>query len=218
MKQLAVKKISGVAVRAAEVPAMLDRCGVDFNAIDCVDWRDEFPYAPEAMFRIAHTGTAILIEYRVTENTVAAVAPHDNGHVWEDSCCEFFFKPEGGDVYYNIEANCAGTVLVGCGPRRENRSHAPQDVLDRIDRWSSLGRDAFAERKGPVSWSMALVIPASVAFRSQIDTLDGLRMAANFYKCGDKLQDPHFLSWNRIDTDKPDFHRPDFFGQLVFEP
>jgi hypothetical protein len=40
---------------------------------------------------------------------------------------------------------------------------------------------------------------------------------ANFYKCGDELQTPHFLSWNPIEIDQPDFHRPDFFGTLEFE-
>ena len=40
---------------------------------------------------------------------------------------------------------------------------------------------------------------------------------ANFYKCGDELQTPHFLSWNPIKIENPDFHRPDFFGTLEFE-
>ena len=39
---------------------------------------------------------------------------------------------------------------------------------------------------------------------------------ANFYKCADKSAHPHFLAWNRVDTPAPDFHRPDFFGELTF--
>ncbi len=49
-----------------------------------------------------------------------------------------------------------------------------------------------------------------------IDSLEGKRIPANFYKCGDKLRTPHFLSWNKIEIEKPDFHRPDFFGELHF--
>jgi hypothetical protein len=41
-------------------------------------------------------------------------------------------------------------------------------------------------------------------------------MRANFYKCGDKTKRAHFLSWNPIDIAKPDFHRPDFFGEITF--
>ena len=137
--------------------------------------------------------------------------------MWEDSCCEFFFQPEGGNVYYNVETNCAGTVLVGCGETREAREAAPAEVLNAISRWSSLGRAPFAERIEPTTWHMALIIPTGTAFHSQIATLDGARMKANFYKCGDKLQTPHFLSWNRIDLPSPNFHRPDFFGTLEFE-
>ncbi|WP_350005689.1 carbohydrate-binding family 9-like protein, partial [Phocaeicola dorei] len=47
--------------------------------------------------------------------------------------------------------------------------------------------------------------------------LDGMVVRANFYKCGDELQKPHFLSWSPIKIEKPDFHRPDFFGLLEFE-
>lgn len=217
MKHLCVKKINASTVKAVDVPALLDANGVDFQPVDCVDWVADYPYAPQVQFRIAHKGDAIMIEYRVSEQTVAAVAGHDNGPVWQDSCCEFFFKPEGGDVYYNVETNCAGTVLVGCGPVREGREPAPAEVVGAIDRWSSLGREAFTERTAPQKWSMALVIPVGTAFKSNIATLDGAHMTANFYKCGDKLQTPHFLSWNRIDLPKPDFHCPAYFGTLEFE-
>ena len=64
---------------------------------------------------------------------------------------------------------------------------------------------------------MALIIPAEAFFRTAIIGFDGMRMKGNFYKCGDHLQKPHFLSWNPIHVDRPDFHRPEFFGELVFE-
>ncbi|WP_414481477.1 carbohydrate-binding family 9-like protein [Caldicoprobacter sp.] len=43
----------------------------------------------------------------------------------------------------------------------------------------------------------------------------GKRIKANFYKCGDKTKYPHWGCWNRIDTPHPDFHRPEFFGDLI---
>ena len=51
----------------------------------------------------------------------------------------------------------------------------------------------------------------------EIHSLDGRDMRANFYKCGDKLTTPHFLSWNKIDLPSPCFHCPPFFGQIHFE-
>ena len=80
-----------------------------------------------------------------------------------------------------------------------------------------LGNQPFAERIGETDWEVALIIPYSVFFKHQIDSLDGKEIKANFYKCGDELQTPHFLSWNPIQIEQPDFHRPDFFGTLEFE-
>lgn len=38
----------------------------------------------------------------------------------------------------------------------------------------------------------------------------------NFYKCGDLTEQEHYLAWNPVDADHPDFHRPEFFGELLF--
>ncbi|MCK4879544.1 MAG: hypothetical protein KAS82_02750 [Bacteroidales bacterium] len=51
---------------------------------------------------------------------------------------------------------------------------------------------------------------------STLDTLSGLDAHANFYKCGDKLKQPHFLSWKPVLCSTPDFHTPRYFGQLSF--
>lgn len=217
MKQLTVKKVGAAPADAAEVHALLESNGVGWQPVDCVDWADDYPYAPKVLFRIAHTGSSILLEYSVEEDSVAAVADGDNGRVWEDSCCEFFSCPADDGVYYNMECNCVGTLLIGCGAEREGRERAPKQVLELVKRWSSLGRQNFEERVQPTSWQMALIIPKEAFYHHQIATLSGLKITANFYKCGDKLQKPHFLSWNKITLAKPDFHRPDFFGQLEFE-
>ncbi|MBR3471266.1 MAG: hypothetical protein IKH22_01600, partial [Prevotella sp.] len=36
------------------------------------------------------------------------------------------------------------------------------------------------------------------------------------YKCGDCLSVPHYLSLFPITTERPDFHRPEFFQDIVF--
>ena len=116
-----------------------------------------------------------------------------------------------------MECNCAGTLLIGAGAGRGNRQHAPQEVLDKVQRWASLGREAFDERVGECALEVALVIPYSAFFLHDITSLDGKTLRANFYKCGDKLQTPHFLSWSPIRLEHPMFHCPAFFGTLFFE-
>ena len=215
-KQLDVKKIVVTApVEAQAVPALLDENGVEFQPIDQVNWK-EFPYKPQASFRIAHTGKEILVHYRVTEASVRAVAPTDNGKVWEDACAEFFVSPEGNDCYYNFECNCAAQLLIQ-GGRPGDRPMADPAVVATVKRWSSLGDTPFEERVGECTWELALVIPATAFFRHHIDTLDGRVMKGNFYKCGDMLQTPHYLSWSPIRLERPQFHCPQFFGTLRFE-
>lgn len=216
MKELNVKKVSAASIPVESVPALLDQEKVAFQPINTVNWA-AFPYCPNVEFRIAHTEDAILLHYKVKEASVRAIAGKDNGPVWEDACVEFFSIPAGDGVYYNMECNCAGTLLIGAGAGRNNRQHAPQEVLDKVQRWSSLGHESFPERVGECGWEVALVIPYSAFFLHNITSLDSKTVRANFYKCGDGLQTPHFLSWSPIELEKPNFHCPEFFGMLNME-
>ncbi|WP_321335222.1 carbohydrate-binding family 9-like protein [uncultured Bacteroides sp.] len=211
-----VKKIHAVHVEVTNVPALLDAESVSFQPIDQLNWAT-FPYRPQAEFRIAHTENAILLHFKVKEASVRARYGNDGGSVYTDACVEFFVIPADDGVYYNIECNCIGTILVGSGPTRNERERAPQAIMDKVQRWSSLGREPFEERIGECSWEVALVIPYSVFYKQHIDSLDGKTLKANFYKCGDELHTPHYLSWNPITAPKPDFHRPDCFGLIHFE-
>lgn len=215
MKEIHVKKLSCAVADAENVSRIMDDASIAFIPINVVNWPD-YPYCPKVEFRIVHCGESILLNYRVTEASVRAVAASDQGRVWEDSCCEFFVRPEDENEYYNFECNCAGTILVNYG-RKGDRHPASQEVLSGIKRWSSLGREPFEERLGEISWELSLIIPVSSFFSHDFKELSGRVLRANFYKCGDLLQTPHFLSWSPINLPEPCFHCPDFFGRLVFE-
>ena len=158
----------------------------------------------------------VLLHYKVEEDCVRAVSGTDLGPVWEDSCCEFFCCPDTEGGYYNLEANCIGTVLLCNGKGRENRTPASHGTLADIDRWASLGREPFGTRDGRQAWELALAVPVSSFFRHTLKSLSGQTVSANFYKCGDKTRQPHFLSWNPISLPAPDFHCPEFFGEVTF--
>lgn len=211
-----VKKFSAVNVEAAALPGLFDQEKIEFQPIECVNW-STYPYQPEVKFRIAHTNNDVLLHFSVKEASVRAKYGEDDGSVWTDSCVEFFSIPAADGIYYNIECNCIGTILIGAGAVRNDRERAPKEVTSLVKRWTSLGNTPFAERIGETEWEVALVIPYQAFFKHQIISLNGKEVKANFYKCGDELQTPHFLSWNPIKIENPDFHRPDFFGTLEFE-
>lgn len=220
MKNIIIPKIDTTPQDAAEVPALLDANGVRWNLVGCNNWPVQYPYTPEAIFRVALTDSAFLINYKAKEETVRAVVGCDNGEVWTDSCMEFFLSPSPEDgSYYNLECNCAGKVLLGVRGGSLPKGHIAPEVLATISRWSSLGDGCFDDRPTAEPWQVALVVPFSVYGHHDVAGLiaEGVAMRANFYKCGDKLPRPHFLSWAPIESETPCFHLPEFFGELKFK-
>ena len=215
--KLIINKIKPVA-DAASVPAAFAAAEVPYHTLDALNWPDSYPYKPDVRFAAAHTSDAILLHYKVSEQAVLAHCSSDRESVWQDSCVEFFLSPEPGDgLYYNFEWNCIGRLYCCVGPDRNSRQFLPESAYAAIKRASSLGETAFEERLGECEWDLSAIVPVSCLVRHDIASLDGLQMSGNFYKCGDHLSVPHFLSFAPIGVPKPDFHRPEFFCTLVFE-
>lgn len=216
MKTLNVRKVNATSILPQDIPALFDKENIGFTPIDTVNWAD-YPYRPEASFRIVCAEDALLLHYKASEPTVRAEALEDNGRVWEDSCVEFFVSLDNDSRYYNIECNCAGTILVAFGDGRNDRQSAPRELLRDVLRYASLGRGPFEEKPAEEPWEVALAVPFKTFFRHDVASLRGREIRANFYKCGDKLRIPHFLSWNPIVSERPDFHRPEAFGTLFVD-
>ncbi len=212
-----VKYLKSYVRDAIDVPRVMDLAGVPLTPIAHANWSGTYPYCPEAAFRIAANSHAFLLHYKVTEDTVRARYGTDNGKVWTDSCVEFFSQPAGDDIYYNLECNCVGTVLLGAGADRHDRERANAGTLASIQRWASLGRRPFEETVGERTWEVALIVPFTAFFKHRLRSVAGKVVRANFYKCGDELPRPHFLSWNPIQLPRPDFHCPAFFGELSIQ-
>lgn len=218
MKELIIPKIEidGVPQSLVELTSILNAACAAPVAVDCVNW-PEFPYAPAVSVRIAHAGNAILLLWRVSERYIRAKAEADNGPVWNDSCVEFFLRTDQcAPYYYNVECNCAGTLLIGRGTNNLDRVHAPAALISSALRFPTVTLRVFDTREADEEWQMGLYIPVSALFADRIDSLDGRVMTGNFYKCGDALPQPHFLSWNPIDLPQPFFHCPDYFGLFRF--
>jgi hypothetical protein len=182
-----------------------------------VNWPDRFPAVPVARFRVGHDSNHLFVAFDAREEHFRAREQQDNGRVWEDSCVEFFIQPEAGGSYYNFECNATGTLLLGHGRDRHDREHAPREVLDSIAR-EVLATATRRDGKALYCWSLSLVIPFTALYRHRFSPRPGDAVRANFYKCGDKLPVPHFLSWNPVIADAPDFHLPACFGELSFQP
>ncbi len=178
-----------------------------------VNW-ESYPYKPSASFRIARSSTHLVIMYDVRGLDLRAVTLEDNGPVWEDSCCEFFVSDTSDGTYYNFELNCIGTLLASKRRSRNDADMFSQEQLSRITRHSTLERKQIEENGVIRTWGTALCIPFDLIGLDGNSLPESIK--ANFYKCADLAAHPHYVSWNRIDIPQPDFHRPDFFGELKF--
>ena len=144
------------------------------------------------------------------EENIRAEVQEQTGMPCQDSCLEFFFSPMDGDLtYLNFEMNPNCVLYLGIGTDRYNgiRLLLPEQI--------SL--DARTERIAD-GWVLTYRIPASLLrrFFPAFTMAPGVKMRGNFYKCGDKTQTAHYFAWNPVQCEKPDFHRPEWFGEFVF--
>ena len=182
-------------------------------AIDCNPW-PAYQANAEAKFLMAHNGEAILLKYIVSEKYLLAKEVN-NGNIHNDSCVELFiaFDEKG---YYNLEFNCLGFTKIGYGNGRNGRRLLPIEVIKQLSFSSKINANSTINTNAGFDWEIMLVIPHSIFTKHEITSFNHLKAKGNFYKCGDGLPQPHFLTWNKIEAEKPDFHRREFFGELEF--
>jgi len=207
MKSLSIPYLPELKTRSLEqVAEYLDESGTRFS-VETLNWPKLYGYRPLTTVSAAHDKTDLYLLYQVHGNCLRAVNTQDNQNVHEDSCVEFFVKTPESDDYFNFEFNCSGV----CKAAKHYQYLIPAEMAE-IERWSSIGKRAFNELNGLFSWELCVRIP----FRLMEVDPDNipLKLMGNFYKCADATNQPHFVTWNPIKTERPDFHRPEFFGEI----
>ena len=181
--------------------------------IDNVQWTDD--YGIRAHAQLAYDDIAIYVHLWADEADIRAEHQRDEvmPNAYEDSCLEFFFMPVADDArYVNIECNPNCAMCAQVGVEKANRVWAiPADGI----------ADTFAAVSDRIEggWEVSYAIPFSYirtlfpGFSAQ----PGLQMRGNLYKCGNLTAHKHYLSWNPVDSETPNFHQPASFGTLVFE-
>ena len=187
-----------------------------FQLIETINW-SQYSYKPKVKFKIAHCQGHILLKYYVEEASVKAAVSTINGSVHKDSCVEFFISLHPNGPYYNFEFNCIGIPHVEHGYSRHERKPIDPKILKSIQSKSTLGTLPFEEKVGDQKWELMLTIPSSCFAHDPDLDFNRLDARANFYKCADDTIKPHYVTWNPIKTEKPDYHQPKYFGKVEFE-
>lgn len=183
------------------------------NSIDKAPWH-AYAYKPKVLFTIAYND-CIFIKYFVTEKSIRALYGKTNDPVYKDSCVEFFISFNSEAEYYNMEFNCIGTCLMGYGSGKTERQLLSEKLIGEI-RHLAIIKSSNDSYRNDVNWELTLMIPLEIFAYHNIHSLKDQRCRGNFFKCGDELPEPHFLAWNNITAGQPDFHLPQFFGDIQF--
>lgn len=178
----------------------------------CIDqwYEDISDYKPRCAARLVYVeGQGFMARLCCEEKEPRVTVTEDDGPVYKDSCLEWFcnFAPDNSGVYMNMEVNAAGKMLCRLGSGRQNRQPLPEDT-ERPRVRATIGEN---------SWCIDVFVPLSTikAVYGKDNFCPGDVIKANFYKCGDETDLVHYGMWSRCETEKPDFHRPEFFGELV---
>lgn len=195
----------------------------NIEAINIKNFMGELPsFCPSVQAKMIYNNENIFIIFRVSDRYVRCITKDINGPVWEDSAVEFFFAPDTSLPlrYFNLEINCGGTPLMHYNllPRKEFKKISIEDI-EKIEIAHSLPTIVDPEITEPVTWTIEYRIPIEVIrkYSNVTQPKPGIIWRANFYKIADKTSHPHYLTWSKVDNDKPDFHLPQFFGILKFE-
>ena len=176
------------------------------QSISTLNWKEQYPAAPNTTFTLAHTDEMLYIRFEVKGEVPLATKTHDLELVNEDACVEMFIGNADNTRYWNFEFNSAGVC---------NASHRKERKVDVVrlnpEQLASIQR--YGQQLCAAHWTLLVGIPLALI---ELDLSRERARRANFYKCGDKTPMKHYASWNPIVAEAPAFHLPEYFGELQF--
>ena len=203
--------------RVKTLPSDTATAAIDWSAIPAADvahyaWCEG--YTPVTEARLVYVaGDRFVLRMSCAEVDPKAVYTAYMEDVYKDSCMEFFADWLGDGRYINMEMNAKGTLLSCIGPDRFTRTPVAA-FTDGVIFPVAAERTAEA-------WSVTAEIPLSLLARilgvDEVSVESGFAFRGNFYKCGDETEIPHFGMWNPVELPSPNFHCPEFFGNIVVD-
>ena len=145
------------------------------------------------------------------------------GPIWQDSCVEFFFKPDAGKGYFNFEFNCAGVLYASYIVNHERTKEGfkeftpfTEDDCRMVKTFPSEKGLIKNEIKGKLNWSLQFFIPFELIekYAGAFKIEENSCWTGNFNKCADNSSHPHWITWSPVKN--LNFHEPESFGKIIF--
>lgn len=169
-------------------------------------------YEKEVYSQVSYDDLGFNVKFTIKEKNPLREKINHFESVHEDSCVEFFanFDPENSDRYINFETNANGVMNVSF---RANRYDATPLKLEEVEGFG-IKADIFDDY-----WTVSYKIEFSFLkkYYPNFDIDKAEYISCNFYKCGEKTEIEHYMSYFEVKTEKPDFHRPEYFGRIYLK-
>ncbi len=169
---------------------------------------EKHDYCPPSWGEVKLTDKTLYIKMTCIESTPFARYTHGpDANVYCDSCMEFFFSfNELQPAYVNLEMNSIGGYYCAYHTCPEQKEYCISFTNDGFPR-ATVSDDQW-------------VVEATFDL-DKLKKLFGISeitsFAANFYKCGDETEKPHYGMYNEVIWETPSFHRPEFFAKIPLE-
>ena len=194
---------------------ILEKCPENWSEIEKAEINEcvwLFDYKPLCFAQLVFIkDEGFLVKITCFEKNPKAVHEGFYSNVYKDSCLEMFaIFDNTSDKYVNIEMNSIGSSLIAVGAERNGRTAIdkitgkpfPVKAIKEEDKWSA---EAFVS-----------LCDLNKIYGVNKDVFKkGYEFKGNFYKCGDETETEHYVMWNRVETEKPDYHRPEYFGKFI---
>ena len=188
---------------------------IDWSAIESLEMTNRYLDTPEklkAFAQICYNDEGIQVHLWAENDDVRAVEKGPLGAPYEDSCLEFFFAPEAGDVrYFNIEFNSNCCLYLGLGRCMEDHTRLIHDEGEQV-----LSPKASLTETG---WEIFYTVPYKLIrrFFPDFEITNGKKIRANCFKCADLTTPANYISWSPVTPVPFSFHKPECFGEMEFE-
>ena len=178
-------------------------------------------FKPVTHMKMAYDDENIYVIFQVQDRYVRAILTKVNDQVSQDACVEFFFAPDTASTmqYFNIEINCIGIPLMYYirKPMSDLTKLTEKDIL-KIQIASTLDGPIDPEIIDPITWVIEYKIPLGMIedYGKVSRPKPNVTWKANFYKVATNNSNKHYATWSLVTSDRPNFHLPQFFGELRF--
>lgn len=169
-------------------------------------------YCPKIVFGVTYSEVGFHVHFDAYEKNPKCVINEHFGPVHLDSCLEWFinFDPENTDKYINFEVNSAGFINFSLRVDRNNDEKFTLEDAECL----GIKTEILEDR-----WTLDYTVPFEFIkkYYPHYEFKTGAVLPSNVYKCGDETEVEHYGCWKMVDREKPDFHKPEYFGRMIIE-